>query len=114
SQTRGTIGLIKAIKWDETQITQIPATEELTHYNIGAAKIVRDNNQGNFTLQLRDLNNNNIGPTVGVQYLPNNAGQIFVDFEGGTFVLTRRLDTGNSAFAPVYFFTPTFQSSFFV
>ncbi len=109
-------GLIKAVKWDESQITQIPATEELTHYNIGSTKIVRDNGQGNFTLQLRDLGNNNIGPTVGVQYLPNNSGQIFVDFEAGTFVLTRRLDNNipTSSFAPVYFFSPTTQSSFFV
>lgn len=116
SQTRGTIGQIKAIKWDESQITQIPVTEELTHYNIGAQKIVRDNGQGNFTLQLRDLGNNNIGPTLGVQYLPNNSGQVIMDFEAGTFVLTRRLDNSDpaSAFAPVYFFTPTTQSSFFV
>src|SRR5882724_6096271 len=46
SQTRGQVGLIKAIKWDESQTTLIPATEELTHYNIGSTKIVRDNNQG--------------------------------------------------------------------
>ena len=106
----------KAVKWDESQITTIPATEELTHYSLGTTQIVRDNGQGNFTLQLRDLSNNNIGPTVGVQYLPNNAGQIFVDFEGGTFTLTRRLDNNNpaSTFAQVYFFTPTTQSSFFV
>jgi len=117
SATRGSNpGLIKAIKWDESQITQIPATEELTHYNLGATKIVRDNGQGNFTLLLKDLGNNNIGTTVGVQYLPNNAGQIYVDFEAGTFTLTRRLDNNvtTSPFAQVYFFTPTTQSSFFV
>ena len=78
-------GMPRAIKWDESAISQIPTTEELTHYNLGATNIVRDNGQGNFTLQLHDLNNNNIGPAVGVQYLPNNVGQIFVDFTGGTF-----------------------------
>jgi len=109
-------GVPKAIKWDESALSQIPGTEELTHYNLGATNIVRDNGQGNFTLQLHDLNNNNIGPIAGVQYLPNNAGQIFVDFVGGTFTLTRRLDNSNpaSSYAPVYFFTPTSQSSFFV
>src|SRR5205807_7786388 len=109
-------GVPKVIKWDESAISQIPATEELTHYNIGSTKIVRDNGQGNFTLQLRNLGNDNIGPTVGVQYLPNNVGQIAVDFEAGTFVLTRRLDNNNAAspFAPVYFFSSTTQSSFLV
>jgi len=111
---RGTPGLIKVLKWDETAITQIPVTEELTHYTLGTTQLVRDNGQGNFTLQLHDLNNNNIGPTVGIQYLPNNDGQIVVDFEAGTFVLKQRLDKGSSSFAPVYFFTPTTQSSFFV
>jgi len=107
-------GLPKAIKWDETQITQIPVTEQLTYYSLGATQIVRDNNQGNFILQLHDLNNNNIGPNVGIQYLPNNSGQIFVDFEAGTFILTRQLNSSNAAFNPVYFFTPTTESSFFV
>jgi hypothetical protein len=109
-------GMPKVIKWDESAITQIPNTEELTHYNLGATKIVRDNNQGNFTLQLRDLGNTNIGPSVGVQYLPNNSGQIVVDFEAGTFTLKRRLDNNNPAspFSSVYFFTPSPQSSFFV
>jgi len=109
-------GMPRAIKWDESAFSQIPATEELTHYSLGATNIVRDNNQGNFTLQLHDLNNNNIGPVVNVQYLPNNVGQIVVDFMGGTFALTRRLDNSNpsSSYAPVYFFTPTTQSSFFV
>jgi hypothetical protein len=108
-------GVPKAIKWDESAISQIPGSEELTHYSLGATNIVRDNGQGNFILQLHDLNNNNIGPTVGVQYLPNNSGQIFVDFTGGTFTLTHRLDNNNpsSSYAPVYFFTPTTQSSFF-
>ncbi len=116
STSRGIVGMPKAIKWDESQITLIPATEELTHYNIGSNKIVRDNNQGNFTLQLRDLGNNFIGPAVGILYLPNNSGQIVVDFEAGSFALTRRLDNGDpaSSFAPVYFFTPTTQSSFFI
>ena len=38
SQSRGSVvqAWPKRIKWDESQITQIPATEELTHYNIGA------------------------------------------------------------------------------
>jgi len=114
SQSRGITGLAKAIKWDESQITQIPAPEELTHYNLGATNIVRDNGQGNFTLQLRDLSNNYIGATEGIQYLPNNAGQIYVDFEAGTFVLTRRIDSNDATKAQVYFFSPTTQSSFFV
>lgn len=109
SQTRGQIGLVKMIKFDETAITAIPATEQLTHYNVGTTKIVRDNAQGNFILQLRDLGNNPIGVSAGIQYLPNNSGQIVMDFEAGTFVLTRRLP-----FASVYNFTPTTQSTFFI
>ncbi len=107
-------GLPKVIKWDESQITQIPVTEELTHYNVGTTQIVRDNGQGNFILQLQNLGSVNIGPTVGVQYLPNNAGQIFVDFDGGTFTLNQRMDKNNPTYAPVYFFSPTTQSSFFI
>lgn len=112
SQTRGVIGQKKMIKFDETRITQIPVTEELTHYNIGSQKLVRDDGQGNFTLQLRDLGNNNISNAVGVQYLPNNSGQIVVDFEAGTFALTRKLPS--PTFDSVYNFTPTTQSSFFL
>src|SRR5207237_7767518 len=95
--SRGTFGQLKAIKWDEGTITQIPVTEELTHYNIGSTKIVRDNGQGNFILQLRDLGNNPIGQNIGIQYLPNNSGQIVVDFEAGVFTLTRRLEATHSS-----------------
>jgi len=102
------------LKYDESRVTSIPQTEELTHYTIGVQKIVRDNNQGNFTLQLRDTGNNPIGSSFGVNYLPNNAGQISVDFENGVFTLVKRLDTFNSKFAPVYNFTPTTQSTFFL
>lgn len=105
-------GLLKAVKWDESQITLIPTTEELTHYSIGSTKIVRDNGQGNFILQLRDLGNNPIGQNVGIQYLSNNSGQIIVDFEGGAFSLTRRLPSPQ--FDSVYTPTPNTQSSFFV
>lgn len=109
SVSRGQPGEAKMLKFDETAILQIPVTEDLTHYNIGTTKIVRDNGQGNFILQLRDLGNNNIGPNVGVQYLPNNSGQIVMDFEGGTFSLTRQLP-----FPGVYTQSPTTQSSFFI
>jgi hypothetical protein len=104
------------LKYDENVVaaTGLPQTEEVTHYNIGIQKIVRDNGQGNFTLQLRDLGNNPIGQNVGVQYLPNNAGQIYVDFEGGVFTLKKRLDASAPQYAPVYNFTPTTQSSFFI
>jgi len=102
------------LKYDESQITSIPQTEELTHYNIGVQNIVRDNNQGNFVLQLRDLGNNIIGPNFGINYLPNNVGQILVDFDNGLFTLTKRMDAFNAQFAPVYNYSPTTQSSFFL
>lgn len=110
--SRGSNGNPVILKYDETQVTQIPITEELTHYNIGAIKLVRDNGQGNFTLQLRDLNDSNIGPSKGIQYLPNNQGQILVDFEAGTFVLNRRLPS--TEFDSVYLQSPTSKSRFFV
>lgn len=101
------------LKYDENTLTQIPQTEELTHYTVGATQIVRDNGQGNFTLQLRDLNNNAIGGNV--TYLASNTGSIIMDFENGVFTLTKRLNAGgNSRFDPVYTPTPTTQSSFFV
>jgi len=112
---RGTYpGQPKVIKWDESLVTIIPDTEELTRYSVGVQKIVRDNNQGNFTLQLRDLGNNPIGQSLGVIYLPNNAGVIQMDFENGTFALSRRLDVTESKYASVYTPTPVSQSTFFL
>lgn len=115
SNSRGTAGQAKILKYDETKITSVPITEELTHYNIGTTKIVRDNGQGNFILQLRDLGNNPIGASAGVQYLPNSSGQIVVDFEAGTFVLKQRLYASDPSKANlVYAFTPSTQGNFFV
>ncbi len=113
SQSRGTSGLLKMIKFDETLILSIPVTEDLTHYSFGVSPIVRDNAQGNFTMQIQDLNSNNAGPTLGINYLPNNLGQIVVDFEQGTFNLRNRLDSNNGAFADVYTVTPNHRFTFF-
>ena len=54
----------------------IPITEDLTHYAAwGVTKIARDNGQGNFILQVLDLNNSLIGPSLvpPVVYQPNNS-----------------------------------------
>jgi hypothetical protein len=103
------------IKYDETQILAIPPTEDLTFYSLGVAPIVRDNGQGNFTLQLQDLNSQNVGPNLGITYLPNNSGRIFVDFVNGTFRLVNtRLDTNNTSFSDIYSVTPNHRFTFFV
>jgi hypothetical protein len=110
-------GVPKILKYDESTVTSIPVTEDLTHYSIGTTKIVRDDGQGNFVMQVLDLTRKNVGPTSGVnvQYLPNNAGQIVMDFEQGTFYLKQRLDQANpTLYSPIYNTTPVHNLTFFV
>jgi hypothetical protein len=107
------------IKYDETQSApagnlSIPPTEDLTHYSLGVTKIVRDDGQGNFIFNIQDLNNNNVSSGVGLNYLPNNAGNVYVDFEAGTFYLINfRLDTKNPSFSDIYATSPNHHLSFF-
>jgi hypothetical protein len=111
SSTGSSPGVLKMLKFDESALPQIPVTEDLTHYNVGATQIVRDNGQGNFTLQLRDLNNNPIGQSLSppVTYLPNNVGDIIMNFQTGIFYLRQPLP-----YPSVYLNSPTSQSSFFI
>ncbi len=89
----------------------IPVTEDLTHYNIGTTKIVRDNAQGNFILQVLGGDRSNVGPSININYLPNNAGQIFVDFEAGTFNLQNGIKL---PYSDLYAATPQHHVTFFV
>jgi hypothetical protein len=105
----GVTRTLQMIKFDETSIPQIPQTEDLTHYSFGVAPIVRDDGQGSFTMQVQDLNGVNVGPQLGINYLPNNSGQIFVDFVNGTFNLVNKL----LPTADIYTVTPNHHFTFF-
>jgi len=109
-------GKLALLKFDETDPRfsgSVPRTEDLTHYSIGAQKIVRDNGQGSFILQVQDLNVNNVGASFSppVVYQPNNSGQIFVDFEAGIFNLQNNI---RLPFDDLYAATPQHHVSFFV
>jgi hypothetical protein len=100
----------KVLKADETRVIPpltgpityttpgVNQTEDLTHYTIGTTKIVRDNGQGNFILRVLDLGRNDVGQNLGIQYLPNNLGQIIMDFEQGTFSLNKNFP--NNVYPP--------------
>lgn len=107
------LALLKFNETDPSVNGAIPITEDLTHYSLGVTKIERDNGQGNFILQLLDLNNSLLGPSLSppIIYLPNNAGQIYVDFEAGVFNLQHGVKL---PFPSVYLPTPLHFSTFFV
>ena len=97
-------GLKKVLK----DIGETPGiNQELkTYYNIGQPRIVRDNGQGNFILRVVDLNNNEVGPSIGVTY----PSQITVNFEQGTFFLNQPIPGHPEIYNP----TPTHDFAFFL
>jgi len=109
----GSLTLLKFNETDPSVDGAIPITEDLTHYSLGVTKIERDNGQGNFILQVLDLNNSLIGPSLvpPVVYQPNNSGGIYVDFEAGVFNLQHGLKL---PFPDVYLPTPLHHVTFFV
>jgi hypothetical protein len=82
-------------------------TQELkTYYSIGQPRITRDNGRGNFILKVLDLNQNDVGSSVGVAY-PN---QITVNFEQGIFFLNAPIQNHPEIYTP----SPTHDFTFFL
>ncbi|MBN1383355.1 MAG: hypothetical protein JW983_00540 [Elusimicrobia bacterium] len=84
-------GLYKMIK-DESDNLQY---ELKNYYSIGRRKIVRDDNKGNFILQILDLNRKEVTRIDETAQNVNYPEYVEVDFEAGTFRFTD--GTGNDA-----------------
>lgn len=104
SNTGAQPGLKKVLK----DINETPGIDQelKTYYNIGQPRIVRDNGSGNFILNVVDLNNNIVGPSIGVTY----PAQVTVNFEQGTFYLNQPIPNHPEIYNP----TPTHDFTFFL